>query len=234
MPKVPGESLTMPDNTQYDFPSFDDIFDDENRFLLYAHPLRVAKMVAHLEAYRRVFDVPGAIVECGVFKGASFVTLATFRELLDPMPGRQLIGFDTFAEFPLTNFEPDIAKRDAFIREAGSQSIGRDELRAVLERKGLGARVELVAGNILETVPRFVEANPDLRVALLNLDTDIYEPARVILEQLWPRMSPGGVVMLDDYGVFEGETKAVDEYFDGHGIRIEELPYRATPRLLTK
>ncbi|MBW2222717.1 MAG: class I SAM-dependent methyltransferase [Deltaproteobacteria bacterium] len=224
----------MPDTTDYDFPSFDEIFHDENRFLLYAHPSRVAKMVAHLEAYRRVLDVPGAIIECGVFKGSSFVTLATFRELLDPMPNRRLIGFDTFAEFPLTDFEPDVAKREAFIREAGSQSIGRDELRAVLERKGLGAHTDLVAGNILETLPKFIDANPELRVALLNLDTDIYEPARVILEQLWPRMSPGGVVMLDDYGVFEGETKAVDEYFEGQSIAIEELPYRATPRLLTK
>jgi len=224
----------MQETTDYDFPSFDEIFHDENRFLLYAHPSRVAKMVAHLETYRRVLDVPGAIIECGVFKGASFVTLATLRELLDPTPNRRLVGFDTFAEFPLTNFEPDVVKRDAFVREAGSRSITRDELNAVLERKGLAANVQLVAGNILETLPKFVDANPELKVALLNLDTDIYEPARVILEQLWPRMSPGGVVMLDDYGVFEGETKAVDEYFAGQSITIEELPYRATPRLLTR
>lgn len=224
----------MTKTANYEFPSFDEIFDDENRFLLYAHPSRVAKMVAHLEAYRRVLDVPGAIIECGVFKGSSFVTLATFRQLLDPMPDRQLVGFDTFADFPLTDFEPDVAKREAFVREAGSQSLGREELEAILERKGLAANVQLVAGNILETLPKFVDANPALRVALLNLDTDIYEPARVILEHLWPRMSPGGVVMLDDYGVFEGETKAVDEYFAGQAITIEELPYRATPRLLTK
>lgn len=224
----------MTETARYDFPSFDEIFHDENRFLLYAHPSRVAKMVAHLEAYRRVLDVTGAIIECGVFKGSSFVTLATFRQLLDPMPNRQLVGFDTFAEFPDTDFAPDVAKREAFIREAGSQSVGRDELEAILERKGLAANVELVAGNILETLPKFVDTNPELRVALLNLDTDIYEPARVILEQLWPRMSPGGVVMLDDYGVFEGETKAVDEYFAGQNIAIEELPYRGTPRLLTK
>lgn len=220
--------------SSFTFPSFDEIFHDENRFLLYAHPSRIAKMLAHLEAYRRVFDVPGAIIECGVFKGASFVTLATFRSLLDPMPNRQLIGFDTFSEFPTTDFQPDVAKREAFIREAGSKSIGRDELEAVLERKSLGANVELIAGDITETLPRFVDAHPELRVALLNLDTDIYEPAKVILEQLWPRMSPGGVVLLDDYGVFEGETKAVDEYFEGRGIAVEELPYRSTPRLLTK
>jgi hypothetical protein len=145
-----------------------------------------------------------------------------------------LIGFDTFAEFPTTEFAPDVAKRKAFIDEAGSQSIAKDELHAVLERKGLGDRVDLVAGDITRTLPAYVDAHPDLRVALLNLDTDIYEPAKVILEQLWPRMSPGGIVLLDDYGVFEGETKAVDEYFAGREIEIEALPYRATPRLLTK
>ncbi len=218
----------------FDFPSFDEIFDDENRFLLYAHPSRMAKLLAHLEAYQRVFDVPGAIVECGVFKGASFVTLATFRKLVDPMHGRQLIGFDTFSEFPTTEFGPDVAKREAFIQEAGSQSIGKDELYAVLDRKGLAGEVDLVAGDITETLPAYVDAHPELQIALLNLDTDIYEPAKVILEQLWPRMSPGGIVMLDDYGVFEGETKAVDEYFAGQSIAIEELPYRTTPRLLTK
>ncbi len=221
-------------SADFDFPSFDEIFDDENRFLLYAHPLRIAKLLAHLEAYRRVFEVPGAIVECGVFKGASFVTLATFRELLDPAPSRTLIGFDTFAEFPATAFGPDVAKREAFIQEAGSTSIGRDELSAVLARKGLGEDVQLIAGDITETLPAYVDAHPELRIALLNLDTDIYEPAKVILEQLWPRMSPGGIVMLDDYGVFEGETQAVDEYFAAEPIEIEELPFRSTPRLLTK
>lgn len=218
----------------FGFPSFDEIFEDENRFMLYAHPSRMAKLLAHLEAYQRVFDVPGAVVECGVFKGASFVTLATFRKLVDPMPDRPLIGFDTFAEFPTTEFAPDVAKRKAFIDEAGSQSIAKDELHAVLERKGLGERVDLVAGDITRTLPAYIDAHPELRVALLNLDTDIYEPAKVILEQLWPRMSPGGIVLLDDYGVFEGETKAVDEYFEGREIEIEALPYRATPRLLTK
>eukprot|EP00899_Mesostigma_viride_P024403 jgi/Mesvir1/5147/Mv15290-RA.1 len=215
-------------------PPTTDVFAAENFFLLRSHPSRMAKIIAHLDAYRRVANVPGVIIECGVFKGASFMNFLAFRQLMGP-PGRKVIGFDTFGKFPETSFAPDEDLRGRFIEEAGDQSINKADLMEIISNKKMGANVELVEGDIRETLPQYVADHPDLQVALLNLDTDIYEPATVILRELWPRMAPGGLLLLDDYGVFPGETKAVDEYFGNNmEVVIEQLPYRSTPRIIQK
>jgi hypothetical protein len=210
-------------------PDYERSFDYENSFYLTGAPSRLAKVVAHYELLKRVATVPGAIVECGVFKGASFACLAMMRSVLDSPHKREMIGFDTFDFFPETTFEEDREKREAFISEAGDESISRDQLTDVLAHKGCADQVQLVEGNICDTVPRYVAEHPDLRIAFLNLDTDIYEPAVTILEYLYPLISPGGVLVLDDYGVFPGETKAVNDYFVGKNITIQRFPFRETP-----
>jgi hypothetical protein len=210
---------------------FAERFVHENHFHLTCEPGRVSKIMAHHELFRRTVDVPGAIVECGVFKGASFAGLAGMRSVLG-VEHKALIGFDTFDLFPETSFDADQEKRRAFIEEAGSQSISKRDLEAFLRLKGCGGNVDLIAGDICETVPRYVNEHPDLKISLLNLDTDIYEPAKVILEQFYPIMSSGGIIMLDDYGVFPGETEAVDEYFADKHIDIHHLSYRATPAFI--
>jgi hypothetical protein len=71
-------------------------------------------------------------------------------------------------------------------------------------------------------------------ISLLNLDTDIYEPAVVILEHLWPRIVPGGILVLDDYAVFPGETKAVNDFFAGKNVAICKFPFASTPCYIVK
>lgn len=216
-----GIMISIPDNAY--------AFGYENDFYLSAQPSPIAKLLAHYELLKMAGKVPGAIVECGVFKGASFSYLAMIRSLYPDLASKQMIGFDVFGSFPETQHELDREKRAAFIEEAGSESIGVDQLLEVLRHKGCDQDVELIAGDICETVPQFVKDNPDFRIAFLNLDTDIYEPAVVILEHLYPRIVPGGVLVLDDYGVFPGETKAVDDYFAGQELQIRRFPFRETP-----
>ncbi len=222
-----------------DLPDFSRAFDYENDFYLSCAPSRLAKVLAHYELLKRTWELPGAIVECGVFKGCSLARFAIFRELLErgagdeASAGKKILAFDTFGEFPQAGAE-DREQRDRFVEEAGSSSISVEQLRAVLEHKGTGHDVELVAGDLCETLPRYVERHPELEVSLINLDTDLYEPAVVILECLWPRLVPGGILMLDDYGVFPGETRAADEYFAGRDVEIERLPFAKTPSFVVK
>ncbi|WP_188261106.1 TylF/MycF/NovP-related O-methyltransferase [Azospirillum tabaci] len=215
-----------------DLPDFEKAFAYENDFYLTCQPSRIAKAIAHYEAFKMIRDVPGVILECGVFKGASFVRFAAFREMFGGAESRRMIAFDTFAEFPKTGYADDQMLRTGFIAAAGASSISDRQLMDVLQRKGCARNVELIAGDILETVPAFVERNPGLKIALLNLDTDVLEPARIVLEHLYPRMSRNGVVLLDNYGVFPGETAAIDACFagmwaDGGGVR--RFPFAATP-----
>jgi hypothetical protein len=206
----------------------------ENDFYLTSDVTRMGKALAHYELFQRTRDLPGAIVECGVFKGASFVRMATFRELFTNRDAKRLIGFDTFGAFPETSNADDEAARRHFLDQAGAESIGVQQLHQVLEWKELDHNVELVAGDILETVPRYVEAHPELRISLLNLDTDVLEPARVILEHLYPLVVRGGILIVDDYGSFAGESQAVDEYFAGTGVRVQKLPFCQTPCFVQK
>ena len=215
-------------------PDFNDPFSYENGFYLTCEPARVGKFLAHYELFKMAICVPGDIVECGVFKGASLARFAIFRKLLGQASTRKILGFDMFGPFPETSFEADKEHRTNFVKSAGLQSIGSDQLLTVLERKSCAQDVELVAGNICDTVPDYVRNNPNLEISLLNLDTDIYEPAVTILENLYPRIQSGGVLILDDYNVFPGETKAVDEYFAGQNVEIKKFDFAETPCYIVK
>jgi hypothetical protein len=215
-------------------PDFSKAFEYENNFYLSSDITRTSKFLAHYELYKMVHHLPGAMIECGVFKGASFVRWATFRELTANPFGQKLIGFDIFGKFPETNFEEDKNYREKFVQSAGEESIGTDQLMEVLRHKRLDRNVELVAGDVCQTVPKYVQDNPHLKISLINLDTDVYEPAVTILEHLYPRLVRGGVLILDDYGTFPGETKAVDDYFKGKNITIRKFPFAMTPCFVVK
>lgn len=209
-------------------------FEYENGFYLSCDISRISKILAHYELYKMTLDIPGEIVECGVFKGASLVRFATFREILGSPCAKRIIAFDTFGKFPETHYTDDMPSRERFLDNAGDESVSKQQLAEVLKRKGIDRSVEFVEGDITATVPRYLEANPQLRISLLNLDTDIYEPAVTILEWLYPRIVSGGVLILDDYATFPGETKAVEGYFKGMGLRIRKFPFSATPCYVVK
>ena len=94
--------------------------------------------------------------------------------------------------------------------------------------------IQLIKGDITETVPRYLKSNPKLKISLLNLDVDFYEPSISILKNFYPKLSKGGILMLDDYGVWDGETIAVNEYFRGKRIKIRKFSFSQTPSYVIK
>lgn len=212
-----------------ELPDPDQAFTFENAFHLTAPVPRVAKFLAHFELFRAVAGRPGAIVECGVFKGASFCRFASFRDLLGHLELNPLVGFDTFDAFPRAASAVEQAQLDTFLAEAGAMSIGVDQLHEVLKSKGVAGRAELVAGDILDTVPAWVASNPTREILLLHVDVDLYEPAGVILEHLWPRLVPGGLMILDDYGRWEGTTRAFHEYFGDDAPPLRRPSFTPVP-----
>jgi hypothetical protein len=138
---------------------------------------------------------------------------------------RKIVAFDTFGEFPEAHYEQDVEKREQFIKEAGSRSIGKDRFISVLQQLGLYKNIELVEGNILETVPAYKKKNPNLKISLLHIDVDLYEATAVCLNELYPLVVRGGIVILDDYGAFAGANKAIDDFFAAKKMKISKLPY---------
>ncbi len=207
-------------------------FEYENKFYLSCHPSRLGKVLAQNELYRKIINIPGDIVELGVFKGASLSRFAMLRNIYEQNSSREIIGFDTFAEFPETNYDDD----KYFTKEHNeiSKSIEIDDLYLSLKNRGIGEGIELIKGNIIDTVPNFIKERPSLKISLLNLDTDVYEPAVVTLEHLFPRVCRGGVVIVDNYSKVPGETKAIDEFFNDQKIEIKKFPFSPTPCYILK
>lgn len=162
--------------------------------------------------------IAGAIVECGVWRGGSMMAVA--RTLLEIGASRDLVLFDTFAGMtPPEPIDRDIAgtpaatalDREDVATGATWAASPLADVVANLRSTGYPAdRMRLVAGDVAETLPR--EA-PE-RIAILRLDTDWYASTRHELEHLYPRLAVGGVLIVDDYGHWEGARRAVDEFLE--------------------
>jgi len=176
-------------------------------------------------------EIPGAFAECGVWRGGSVVAMVlTLQEL--GVDDRDIHLYDTF-EGMTRPTEHDTSPVDApaltewdAAREQGqrpwAELFGEDafseqQVRDTLLATGYPAeRLHLVRGPVEDTLP----AGAPARLALLRLDTDWYESTLHELRHLYPRLAAGGVLILDDYGHWEGARRAVDEYFDSEAAPL--------------
>jgi hypothetical protein len=208
-------------------------------FQIYSRRIFLKRFLAHYEFFRMTVDLPGDIVELGVYRGASLMSWANFLEIRN-MGDRQkqVFGFDNFSGF--TNVDEKDGRSEAAFGKVASgfdSSIFEEILRdaiAIFDQDRFipyKPRVILIKGDIEETVPRFVEERSGLRISLLHFDCDMYRPTKVGLEYLWPLVVPGGVVLFDEYGIrpWEGESKAVDEYFGDKKVVIRRLDWTPNP-----
>jgi hypothetical protein len=185
-------------------------------------PEKVAGLIGALEHVVEA-GIPGAFVECGVWRaGSSMAAAITLLRVRDP---RDLYLFDTYQGMPKPDardvdfrgvpasrwWDPDHQRRASVEHEA---SIAHVQAR-MLALGYPADRLHLVAGMVQDTVPARA---PDT-IAVLRLDTDFYDSTKHELEQLWPRLSDGGILIVDDYGHFRGAREAVDEFFGQAGAR---------------
>ncbi|MEH6589914.1 MAG: TylF/MycF/NovP-related O-methyltransferase [Halioglobus sp.] len=224
-------------------PEFDEQsrYDYETNFHLTLEISRLAKFVAHYEAYNMVANLPGAIVECGVFKGTSITRFALLRELLGNHFSAKILAFDVFSDdFPDTQFEEDKAQREHWIETAGGSSISVEQLEDVFKRMNV-QNYELVAGDICETVPAYMAEHAGLKISLLNVDCDFVEPTRCALEHMYDRVVRGGIILLDNYAgegttglSYHGDTRGTDEFFADKDVVIRKFPFGARPCYIIK
>jgi len=195
-------------------------------FALYSRRYDITRFLAHYELFRMVKDIPGDIVECGVFRGTSLMSFAKFTEIFCMgNKNRKLIGFDSFKGFSKPSSKDGKESDNIKIKGWDSEKF-EDELDKLIDVfhddcfVPVVKRVSLVKGDILETVPQYVKKNPGLRISLLHLDCDLYEPTLTALKFLYPLVLPNGVVVLDEYAmqVWPGESKAVEDYFGPNKI----------------
>jgi hypothetical protein len=201
-------------------------------------PERVVALCQSI-AYLENHSIPGAIVECGVWKGGSMMAAALALQVLQSTR-RQLYLFDTFAGMT----EPaavdvdwqgrrarDLLRLPSHEGEMVRASCAINEVKQALMRTRYPwEKLVFVPGDVESTIP---EHAPE-QIALLRLDTDWHASTRHELEHLYPRLVDGGVLIIDDYGHWQGARKAVDDYFRRCGLDVELRPIDFTGRLLIK
>jgi hypothetical protein len=194
-------------------------FEFENLFFQHCSPDRISKFLIQFELFSKVKNLRGEICELGIFKGNSFIRLAIFRKILNKK--NFLIGFDTFGNFPKAHNKSDHLLRKKFIQEAGSKSISTKELKKILKRKNCLKKIKLVKGDVLKTLPIFLKKNKNIKISLINLDLDLYEPSKMALDLLFPKLVNKGIIILDNFNNFFGETKAVKEFCKKKFLKVK-------------
>jgi hypothetical protein len=192
--RVYNKNLDWPDDEEFleiwrSFPGSGKLI-HERKFILHS----IAKSVQ---------NVPGEIVECGVFKGGgSFVILSGTKE-------KRLFGFDSFEGLS----EPDVIDRPSSkkVFRWAKNDMGVPIGVAEANLSAFGERVRLYPG----WIPDEFDAVADDTFALLHIDVDLYDPTFASLDFFYPRMNPGGVIVCDDYGssACPGAKRAMDDFF---------------------
>ncbi|MBI1330636.1 MAG: class I SAM-dependent methyltransferase [Alphaproteobacteria bacterium] len=202
-------------------------------FPKYVRRQNLTRFLALYEIFKRVINVKGSVVECGVNRGFGVMTWAKLSAILEPVNlTRRVYGFDSFAGFPSVS-DKDISHSSGAPKTGDLSAPDYDELLELAaindSTRFLGhiPKVELVKGDALQTIPAFIESHPHLVVSLLFLDFDLYEPTRVALEHFVPRMPSGAIIAFDelDNPLWPGETLAMMEAFRGRPLKLERLPF---------
>lgn len=198
----------------------------------YMRRQHVTRFAALYELFKLAIPVKGSVVECGIFRGFSFMTFAQLSAALEPTNlTRRIYGFDTFGGFPSVSAQDSPQSTGAGKGDLASDSYG--ELSAIIDvydsDRFLGhiPKAHLIKGNVADTIPLFIEENPHLLVSLLFLDMDLYEPTRVALREFLPRMPKGAVLAFDelDNPIWPGETNALLDELGVGGLELRRFEF---------
>ena len=174
-----------------------------------------------LDLFDSVSSLPGDVAECGVFRGGTLIPLALY--LREHGLAKQLFGLDSFQGFDEDisidldlGGAPDTEKRRGGFNATSYESVTR-RVRAL----GIASGVHIIRGYFKNTLKDLNGRN----FCFVHLDCDIYESYRYCLEFFYPRMSPGGIVLIDEYDdpPWPGCRKAVDEFLDGKRETLEVI-----------
>lgn len=186
-------------------------------------PPRIYALARSVEYVARN-EIPGAIVECGVWRGGSVMAVALTLLRLG-VSDRDLYLFDTFEGMTAPGAE-DVKHTGEPAADLLADPVAGEEIKAAAPLEdvrstllGLGyprERILFVQGPVEETLPGAAPAE----IALLRLDTDWYASTKHELVHLYPRLSRGGVLIVDDYAYWLGARRAVDEYIEENDLPL--------------
>jgi len=162
-------------------------------------------------------EIPGDFIETGVWRGGACILMRGVLEAFG-VKDRQVWLADSFEGLPLPDAERFPADANDAFHSFPELAVSVEEVRRNFEKYGLlDDQVRFLKGWFRDTLP----TAPVERLALLRLDGDMYESTIIALESLYPKLSPGGFAIIDDYRVVEGCRRAVHDFMDASGIAAD-------------
>ena len=210
-------------------------------FALTASRRDMLAFITRYELFKLIADRPGVILELGVQHGQGVMSFAHIISNLEPNHvARRIYGFDTFEGFPQV---------DPVDQALGARNVKPGKLRGDLDRLrtsiaahdsdrflGQVPRVELVVGDVEETLPAFIEANPQLMIAMVYVDLCLYRPTKAALEAIWPLMPKGSVMAFDQlaFPEFPGETRAALDVIGADALDLRRFNFESQVSYLVR
>ena len=213
------------------------VYDAFNHFIFSSDRKLFGKLASKLEFIEMTKDIPGDVVELGVFKGSGMMAwlkaLATIS-----LNHKNVVGFDFFdADSTIESVQTSdqqvmesLFKDRNFDPKEGYDLILDD----ILTNAGFG-NYELVKGDVTESLVDYLNANPGFRTSVVNFDLDVEEPTEACLEVIWDRVCRGGVLIFDEYAIKQWtESNAVDRFIAKHNLTLRPTKYFAPSAFVVK
>lgn len=159
--------------------------------------------------------IPGAIVECGVWKGGNGAFMAK-------VSNRETWLFDSFEGMPEKGKYDDKIKGKNSL-EQGDLAVTENQAKEIAKKIKIENKTHIVKGWFKDTLPKYKEQIGS--ISLLRIDGDFYESTKCVLDTLYDQVSPGGFVIFDDYKDFEGCRKAIIDFFSSRDEYPNILDY---------
>jgi hypothetical protein len=201
-------------------------------YSLYAPRQVISDFLVKYELFKMILDVPGSVLEFGVFNGQGLFSFGHMSAILEPNNiSRRIFGFDTFSGFSgITDKDlPD----GRIVREGGYSIDSFARLSKAIElfdqNRFIGhiPKIELICGDVTKSLDKFLTTQPQVIPALVYLDLDIYQPTKLVLERLISRMPQGAVVAFDElnHPSYPGETSAFLEVLKPNQVSLKRFPF---------
>ncbi len=215
-----------------------EFYDSYNDFII-SNDLKVlSKLYSKMRFIELTRDVPGDIVELGVFKGSGLFAWIKLNALCT-VNSKRVYGFDIFDEVKLSNTLSDLQREmmDNLFKQRSfshNQSNYKEILDVLLREFGFN-NAELISGDVTLTIPNFLQNNPGFRASIINFDLDVDEPTFACLEAMWDRLAKGGVAIFDEYAINKwDESNAVDRFFENKNVKLISTGFAAPTAYIIK
>jgi hypothetical protein len=218
-----------------------ELYDAFNSFILSSDRKVFNKLIARTLLYNEVKDLPGDIVECGVFKGTGMYSFLKLKQLYNPNSVKKVIGFDFFnTDDLLDSIDNEMDKETMGVLFNGRDFKHEKNYDTFLHEQILlhgfsDTDFHLVQGDVSLTTKNFSQNNSGFKISLLYMDLDLEEPTYNTLVNLWDNVVKGGIVVFDEYGYHKwSESKGVDRFIEEKKLEIKTLNYYAPTAYIKK